>query len=483
MTRSTRTALLMTSVALVGGLLSLSPAAAYTPTVKPMFRTIAVGGSHTLVIAGDGKAYGTGNNDTGQLTGLPGDRTTLTALTGLPSGVTAKSVAGGYDFTLVVGSNGKAYGTGNNDHGQLTGLETKKSTLTPMALPAGVSATAVSAGLYHSLVLGSNGKVYGAGRTNLNQLTGGAISDRTVLTVLSGGPTTAKAIAAGGEFSLVLGTDGKVYGAGSNSDHQLTRADPAPVSTLVAFNGKTAGVTATAIAAGTHSSYYLGSNRYAYGVGQDDKGQLGDGTASLDDSGLPRRLTNVDDVVAISGGFGDFLAADSSGVIYGTGDNSNGQLSGSGDRSVLTPVLTGATSRSAIVELASGTFGSLARDSRGLVFGAGINNRGQLTGASVSYGSLTVLGGQKIVNYLKPSITGTKKRGSTLTAHVNSWSVKPATFTYRWMRNGVPISGATGAKYVLKSGDVGKRIKVKVTGARTSFTTVSAYSLSTSTVK
>jgi hypothetical protein len=63
-----------------------------------------------------------------------------------------------------------------------------------------------------------------------------------------------------------------------------------------------------------------------------------------------------------------------------------------------------------------------------------------------------------------PSITGTARVGSTLTAKAGAWSAA-STLTYQWFANGVPVSMATGATYVLSPPDFGKRITVAVTGS------------------
>lgn len=67
-------------------------------------------------------------------------------------------------------------------------------------------------------------------------------------------------------------------------------------------------------------------------------------------------------------------------------------------------------------------------------------------------------------NTVAPAITGTTVVGQTLTASNGTWT-GTATITYarQWKRDGVAISGATGATYVLVAGDVGKTITVTVT--------------------
>jgi len=68
-----------------------------------------------------------------------------------------------------------------------------------------------------------------------------------------------------------------------------------------------------------------------------------------------------------------------------------------------------------------------------------------------------------------PSVTGTHRLGKTLRASAGSWSTSGLTFTYRWLRDGAPIGGATQRTYKLKSKDVGKRISVRVTARKAGY--------------
>ncbi len=71
-----------------------------------------------------------------------------------------------------------------------------------------------------------------------------------------------------------------------------------------------------------------------------------------------------------------------------------------------------------------------------------------------------------------PVITGTPTVGNTLKARVGSWSPSPSTLTYRWYRDGKPITGATGKTYKLTSADAGHKITFKVTAKRNGYTTM-----------
>jgi len=71
-----------------------------------------------------------------------------------------------------------------------------------------------------------------------------------------------------------------------------------------------------------------------------------------------------------------------------------------------------------------------------------------------------------------PTISGTLKVGSTLTASAGAWS-PAAALAYAWKRNGMTISGATAQTYTLATADAGTNITVTVTAKRTGYTTTS----------
>ena len=77
-----------------------------------------------------------------------------------------------YHITMVLDSVGRVYGCGFNEHGQLgTGNYDDKTRLVPMlGLPVGVTATQIVISDYHTVVLGSNGTVYGCGFNERGQL-------------------------------------------------------------------------------------------------------------------------------------------------------------------------------------------------------------------------------------------------------------------------------------------------------------------------
>lgn len=68
-----------------------------------------------------------------------------------------------------------------------------------------------------------------------------------------------------------------------------------------------------------------------------------------------------------------------------------------------------------------------------------------------------------------PSISGSARDGSTLTASHGSWDGKPTSFSYQWLRCDTAggscssITGATSERYTVTTTDVGHRLRVTVT--------------------
>ncbi|WP_152351544.1 hypothetical protein [Brachybacterium subflavum] len=80
-----------------------------------------------------------------------------------------------------------------------------------------------------------------------------------------------------------------------------------------------------------------------------------------------------------------------------------------------------------------------------------------------------------------PTITGTRRAGSKLTAHKGSWTAG-TTRTYQWYANGVAIKGATKYTLVVPSSAKGKQLTVKITGRKSGYTTLTKTSAKTSKI-
>jgi len=136
----------------------------------------------------------------GALAGLAASHQTFAA--GLSLTPTATSTS-----TPAAATGGRTfYAWGDNTYGQLgDGTATDRHTPGPVTLPSGVHATAIAAGYYHSLALGSDGRLYACGRDYQGELGNGAFIKRsTPVAVTLPGGARVTAIAAGGGHSLAL---------------------------------------------------------------------------------------------------------------------------------------------------------------------------------------------------------------------------------------------------------------------------------------
>jgi len=75
-----------------------------------------------------------------------------------------------------------------------------------------------------------------------------------------------------------------------------------------------------------------------------------------------------------------------------------------------------------------------------------------------------------LTNLKLPVVKGTAKVGKTLKCSAGTWSTKPTSVTYQWLRNGKAIKGAKKASYKLVKADRRKKVSCKVTAAVTGAT-------------
>jgi alpha-tubulin suppressor-like RCC1 family protein len=237
-----------------------------------------------------------------------------------------------------------------------------------VALQAATTATNIAAGGEHTLFIKSDGSLWGMGLNNSGQLDRGTImpeTNRPVQIVSSGGG----AIAAGEFHSLFLRSDGRLWAMGRNSEGELgdgTTTDRHLLVQIVSSN-------VIAIAAGNVHSLFLKSDGSLWAMGWNVTGQLGDGTTTVY-TNRPEQIVSSD-VIAIAAGNAHSLFLKNNSSLWAMGRNSEGELGDETTNNINTPeqiVSSGVTA------IAAGGFHSLFLKSNGSLWGMGANVYGQL---------------------------------------------------------------------------------------------------------
>ena len=81
------------------------------------------------------------------------------------------------------------------------------------------------------------------------------------------------------------------------------------------------------------------------------------------------------------------------------------------------------------------------------------------------------------------TIKGKELVGKRLKARTAGWLPVDTTFTYKWLRNGKVIKGATARRYKTTSKDLGKKLSVRVTGVRAGYASATVTSAKTGKIK
>jgi len=294
------------------------------PVGLPPIKAIAAGQTHSLALDTDGDVWAWGKNDFGQvgLGTVGGTVTAPTRVSGL-SGIQA--IAANGNFSLALGQDGRVWAWGQNASGQIGTGSTSTAEATPRQVNSLPTLRAIAAGHNHALALDADGKVWGWGRNDFGQVgtgtAGGLVLAPAMMPTLSG----IKAIAAGAAHSLAIDEQfGNVWGWGQNSSGQIGTGatSTTPVLNPTAVSGVFA---ATRISAGHAFSLVIMGNGIVKAWGLNASGQLGHG-APGGTSGTPVGAVGLQDVIAIAAGYHHALAVRPGCPVWTWGNNSQGQL-------------------------------------------------------------------------------------------------------------------------------------------------------------
>ncbi|MEX2237741.1 MAG: hypothetical protein WEB00_09430 [Dehalococcoidia bacterium] len=225
----------------------------------------------------------------------------------------------------------------------------------------------------HSLAALSDGTIWAWGDDRNSQLGNGGANENEVAPVQVPGVSNAVAVAAGGQHSMALLSNGTVMTWGSDVFGQAGDGGATGGNILPTVVPGLTGV--TAISAGANHSLALLSNGTVMAWGRDDSGQLGDNT-TLSNRSAPTAVSGLTNAIAISAGRQHSLATLADGTVRAWGLNLRGQL-GNGETNN-EPVPVAVEGLSAVISVAAGSEHSLALRSDRTVRAWGRDGNGQL---------------------------------------------------------------------------------------------------------
>ncbi len=265
---------------------------------------VAAGEEFSLALRSDGTVWAWGRNDRGQL-----GRGTISSGELVPARVAVLNrvtkISAGRDFALALRSDGIVFAWGANRFGQLGNGAPSYSPVSVPVKVAGLSqVTGISAGSDSALAAEASGisaitSVWAWGNNDDGQLGDGTTTVHSTPERVTGLPVSIAGITVGAQFAAVLGTDGSVWSWGSNALGQLNIAPPGSVVTRP-VNVIAVGSRITQISAGAVHMLALRSDGTVLGWGNNQFGELGDGSPAPVSG--PVQVTNLAGATQVAAG-------------------------------------------------------------------------------------------------------------------------------------------------------------------------------------
>jgi alpha-tubulin suppressor-like RCC1 family protein len=345
-------------------------------------------------------------------------------------------------------SNG-AVAWGQNLFRQLGDGGIQASSDVPVAVKELSGVTAVSAGGRHSLALLSNGTVMAWGDDEFGQLGNGMVETLSDVPVAVSGLTGVTAISAGGNHSLALLSNGTVMAWGENESGQLGNGSTNESDVPVAVKGLT-GVIAVS-AGGSHSLALLKTGA-VMAWGENEFGQLGNGNVKQANS--PVAVKGLTGVIAVSAGGSHSLALLKTGAVMAWGSNESGQLgldTGEEEEVQFSDVPLAVHGLSGVSAISAGASFSMALLKTGTVMAWGEDAYGELGNGSTASRveapvAVSGLSGATAIAAGGCHGLALLANGTAMSWGGNEWGILGDGTTGRSSDVPVAVSGATGLK-------------------------------------
>jgi len=266
-----------------------------------------------------GKVYMWGRNDKGQ-SGFRKRENHLVP-THLPIKEKVVQISCEYLISGAITENGKLYMWGENTNGTL--IHSKQNKIfTPFIVPVTGKVIQVSCGKDHVGVVTENGKLYMWGDNNSGQIGNGYAGGTQLTPTLVRFKEKVSQVSCGFATTGVVTKSGKLYMWGDNQFGALAIGSLGGLMTMpdhVAIDGKV-----VQVSSGVSHSGAVTRDGKLYMWGDNQRGQLGDGTAI--GKSIPTLISSINGVVQVSCGDYHTGAVTKEGKLYMWGSNMFGKL-------------------------------------------------------------------------------------------------------------------------------------------------------------
>lgn len=247
-------------------------------------------------------------------------------------------------------------------------------------VPAGpdILAETITGGTWHTCGLAAAGDAYCWGDNSYGQLGNSSnTSSTSPVAVTMPAGATFNSISAGETYTLALTPTGEAYGWGNNQSGQLGDGTGSNSNVPMAVK-MPEGVTFASIRGGANHAIALASTGAAYAWGYNYSGELGDGTNTTSKTPTAIKMPGAVSFISVDAGNGHSVALTSAGEAYTWGDNRYGQLGvGTTGRSNI-PVAVTMPVGVSFSTVAAGSYHTLALTLSGAAYAWGHNGYGQV---------------------------------------------------------------------------------------------------------
>lgn len=331
-----------------------------TLTVKEVAKAsqIATGGSFSLYIDSARTLFGAGRNSSNEL-----GQDTLSDNFPTPVRILSdvKKVTAGREHSVMVGSNNRMWVMGSNKYGQL-GISSSSTTVS--LYPVMNNVLDVFAGYYHTLILKDDNTLWGTGRNNLGQLGNDYGFDAFSPFFIMDSVTSASC---GEDHSMFIKSDNSLWAMGGNSHGQLGDGTTIDKTTPVKISDSV-----KAVFCGKEHTMFIKNDNSLWGMGENRSNQIGFNSSEWYVT-TPEKV--MDSVTSVSCGTRYTMIIKSDRSLWAVGDNWGGVLGTGSHIAQETPVQVLADVRA----VSCGRLGfTVVLKSDNTIWGVGDNWHGQL---------------------------------------------------------------------------------------------------------